>query len=385
MLLQECGSKVLKLEYPGSADGCRRVTDALDVPWAVLSAGVDHDAFCAQLRDAMDGGADGFIAGRSLWKEAVGTPPEAAPPLPRRDRPAAHGGDARDRRSGRLSLGSAAPGHRRRDHVLQGDGPRRRRPGARPGPRADAVDARADRRGDRSARARADGAVGGRARRSPPRRPAPWPAIGVAGMAETGVLLDAAGRPVGPGDRLARRARRGGGGRARGRARRARVRRAHRPAGLARCARWPSCAGSARISPARGAAVRWLGVPEWVARSLGAADVAELSLASRTGLLELRERRWWPDALAWLGVGADFMAEPVAARHAGRARRRRAAGGARRGDRDRRPRPRRRDGRRGRRRRGRRAALLRDVGGVRADDHRRASSRRGSPRRSPRA
>ena len=74
VLLQECGSKVLKLEYPGSASGCRRVTDALDVPWAVLSAGVDHDAFCGQLRDAMDGGADGFIAGRSLWKEAVGQP-----------------------------------------------------------------------------------------------------------------------------------------------------------------------------------------------------------------------------------------------------------------------------------------------------------------------
>lgn len=73
-LLQECGSKVLKLEYPGSASGCRRVTDALEVPWAVLSAGVDHDAFCDQLRHAMDGGADGFIAGRSLWKEAVGRP-----------------------------------------------------------------------------------------------------------------------------------------------------------------------------------------------------------------------------------------------------------------------------------------------------------------------
>jgi sulfofructosephosphate aldolase len=72
--LQECGSTVLKLEYPGSASACRRVTDALDVPWAVLSAGVDHEAFCGQLRDAMDGGADGFIAGRSLWKEAVGRP-----------------------------------------------------------------------------------------------------------------------------------------------------------------------------------------------------------------------------------------------------------------------------------------------------------------------
>lgn len=74
VFLQECGSKVLKLEYPGSASGCQHITDAIDVPWAVLSAGVDHEAFCGQLRDAMDGGADGFIAGRSLWKEAVGLP-----------------------------------------------------------------------------------------------------------------------------------------------------------------------------------------------------------------------------------------------------------------------------------------------------------------------
>jgi sulfofructosephosphate aldolase len=75
VLLEECGAEVLKLEYPGSADGCTRVTDALGVPWAVLSAGVDHDAFCGQLRDAMDGGAAGFIAGRSVWKEAVGLAP----------------------------------------------------------------------------------------------------------------------------------------------------------------------------------------------------------------------------------------------------------------------------------------------------------------------
>ncbi|MEA2383603.1 MAG: sulfofructosephosphate aldolase [Solirubrobacteraceae bacterium] len=74
VLLQECGSRVLKLEYPGSAEECARVTNALDVPWAVLSAGVDHEAFCGQLRAAMDGGANGFIAGRSLWKEAVGLP-----------------------------------------------------------------------------------------------------------------------------------------------------------------------------------------------------------------------------------------------------------------------------------------------------------------------
>ena len=70
-----------------------RVTDALDVPWAVLSAGVDHDAFRDQLRGSMDGGAAGFIAGRSLWKEAVGLDPGRAPRVPRRRRAAPLRGD----------------------------------------------------------------------------------------------------------------------------------------------------------------------------------------------------------------------------------------------------------------------------------------------------
>jgi tagatose-1,6-bisphosphate aldolase len=72
--LEECGAEVLKLEYPGSAAACGRLSDAVGVPWAVLSAGVDHEAFRGQLRDSMDGGASGFIAGRSVWKEAVGLP-----------------------------------------------------------------------------------------------------------------------------------------------------------------------------------------------------------------------------------------------------------------------------------------------------------------------
>ena len=44
------------------------------VPWAVLSAGVGHEAFCEQLAAARAGGAAGFIAGRSLWKECVTLP-----------------------------------------------------------------------------------------------------------------------------------------------------------------------------------------------------------------------------------------------------------------------------------------------------------------------
>src|SRR5207247_2499380 len=71
LLVESCGAKMLKLESPGGEDACRRLTDALTVPWAVLSAGVDHEAFKTTLRDALEGGASGFIAGRSLWKEAA--------------------------------------------------------------------------------------------------------------------------------------------------------------------------------------------------------------------------------------------------------------------------------------------------------------------------
>jgi sulfofructosephosphate aldolase len=74
VLLAECGAKYLKLEYPGSEPACRAISDAIDVPWALLSAGVDHTTFVGQLRTARAAGASGFIAGRSIWKEAVGLP-----------------------------------------------------------------------------------------------------------------------------------------------------------------------------------------------------------------------------------------------------------------------------------------------------------------------
>ena len=41
-------------------------------PWAVLSAGVPFEAFSDVLKIAFDeGGASGFIAGRSIWREAL--------------------------------------------------------------------------------------------------------------------------------------------------------------------------------------------------------------------------------------------------------------------------------------------------------------------------
>ncbi len=75
-LLTATKPDLLKLEYPGSAEGCRRLSQVLTVPWAVLSAGVDFDVFEEVIKVSCDdGGASGFIAGRSVWKEAVGLNP----------------------------------------------------------------------------------------------------------------------------------------------------------------------------------------------------------------------------------------------------------------------------------------------------------------------
>jgi len=68
----ELGSKVLKIPYPGSEAACAEITRiAGDVPWAVLSAGVDHQTFLGQVEAAMRQGASGVIAGRSLWKDCI--------------------------------------------------------------------------------------------------------------------------------------------------------------------------------------------------------------------------------------------------------------------------------------------------------------------------
>jgi tagatose 1,6-diphosphate aldolase len=41
------------------------------VPWAILSAGVDHASFLEQVRIAVTNGASGVIAGRALWKDCI--------------------------------------------------------------------------------------------------------------------------------------------------------------------------------------------------------------------------------------------------------------------------------------------------------------------------
>jgi sugar (pentulose or hexulose) kinase len=136
--------------------------------------------------------------------------------------------------------------------------------------------------------------------------------IGVTSMAETGVLLDGAGRPLAPAiawydPRGAEEA--GALAEALGRARFVRT------TGLAvlELCTAPKLRWLAERRPETRAARRWLNVAEWVVRGLGGDEVTELSLASRTGLLDLAAKAPFAEALEWAGFGADLLPERVLA------------------------------------------------------------------------
>jgi len=140
----------------------------------------------------------------------------------------------------------------------------------------------------------------------------PVGAIGVASIAETGVLLDARGAPVAPA--IAWHDSRGSEQAERMAAELGSARFAERtglaPRALCSLAkyRWlRDCHEPA----ARGA--RWLSVGEWIVHRLGGEQVAELSLASRTGWLDIHARDWWDDALAWSGAPAGLLPDPAPA------------------------------------------------------------------------
>ncbi|MFM8312037.1 MAG: hypothetical protein ACKOAZ_09070 [Ilumatobacteraceae bacterium] len=75
------GPDLLKLPFPvdpgaevSSADriaACRQITAACAQPWAILSGGGTFESFADQVRDAIAGGASGFMVGRALWAEAA--------------------------------------------------------------------------------------------------------------------------------------------------------------------------------------------------------------------------------------------------------------------------------------------------------------------------
>jgi tagatose 1,6-diphosphate aldolase len=72
---------VLKAEFPADLrynkdrtallELCRQLDSASRIPWVILSAGVDFDAFYQQVEIACQAGASGFLGGRALWQEAA--------------------------------------------------------------------------------------------------------------------------------------------------------------------------------------------------------------------------------------------------------------------------------------------------------------------------
>lgn len=78
---QQLGATILKLEFPLAVEqypaerdwviACRELSNALNIPWVLLSAGVDFPTFTKQLKVACHEGASGCIVGRALWGEAT--------------------------------------------------------------------------------------------------------------------------------------------------------------------------------------------------------------------------------------------------------------------------------------------------------------------------
>ena len=80
-LANDFGIDMLKAEFPGDvstpagqaagADACKRLAAGISVPWVILSAGVGYEQFREQVRIAAEAGASGFLAGRSIWRDAA--------------------------------------------------------------------------------------------------------------------------------------------------------------------------------------------------------------------------------------------------------------------------------------------------------------------------
>ncbi len=72
---------VLKAEFPADLhykkdkseliELCHQLDVSSQVPWVILSAGVDFELFCLQVEIACQAGASGFLGGRAIWQEAM--------------------------------------------------------------------------------------------------------------------------------------------------------------------------------------------------------------------------------------------------------------------------------------------------------------------------
>jgi len=97
--LSPLGADILKAEFPVDIEqdpnendwkeACLELSSASAIPWVLLSAATDYPTFLRQARVACQAGASGILAGRSIWKEALGLPAE--------EREAFLGGEALER------------------------------------------------------------------------------------------------------------------------------------------------------------------------------------------------------------------------------------------------------------------------------------------------
>jgi tagatose-1,6-bisphosphate aldolase len=77
------GVDILKVEFPGyveteegrarAREACKQLDNGVSVPWMLLSAGVGYEAFKTQVEIACREGGSGFMAGRSIWRDAAST------------------------------------------------------------------------------------------------------------------------------------------------------------------------------------------------------------------------------------------------------------------------------------------------------------------------
>ncbi|MBV9392011.1 MAG: tagatose 1,6-diphosphate aldolase [Verrucomicrobia bacterium] len=75
------GADLLKVEFPGyvqteagrekALEACKQLDASVKAPWMLLSAGVGYEAFRWQVEIAARSGGSGFMAGRSIWRDAA--------------------------------------------------------------------------------------------------------------------------------------------------------------------------------------------------------------------------------------------------------------------------------------------------------------------------
>jgi sugar (pentulose or hexulose) kinase len=138
--------------------------------------------------------------------------------------------------------------------------------------------------------------------------------VGVAGLAESGVLLDASGKPSAP--VIAWFDKRGGPELERAAARApALPQQFSRRTGLP----WDCQASLAKLLWLQSSGVtltrghRWLSVPEWVVHRLGGELVREPSLASRTGLIDQATGSVWNEGVDAAGIPGSLLPPPALA------------------------------------------------------------------------